>query len=462
MSSPASSSSSAPSTPSVVLPLIYEYLCNLKHSSPSQLSGEGVAESLEIILDTMKELGQTNNIDMKANSQDNETTAATHAFPLDVLLRAGSSSLSSSVSPVSFYSFLNLLSEKGYFTGCKEGSTEYQQRTYAAKIKFLEKYLPAATGTSSSSSSSKSSSSSSSPPSASSLSRAEEFKSAGNACLSSGDYHGAVSKYSSAIELNPSSAIYYSNRAAAYINLTQYHNAINDCTAAIAVDSAYNKAHYRLGQAHAALKQWDEAIKAFNQALDLSKTDQNISTQIKQQLKEAKKQKRIESGEMGTFDEQQEGQGGETENEAQSSSGGGGMDFSSLMNNPALAGLFGGGGGSGGLDFGAMMKDPNIMNMAQSMFGGNGGGAPASAPAASSPPVSSPPPSSSRSSAAPPDFNSKMASFLSSPAGSALSSDPEIMAALDDMKENGQGAMMKYLSKPSIMQKLAGLLKYMQ
>jgi len=40
----------------------------------------------------------------------------------------------------------------------------------------------------------------------------------------------------------------------------------------------------------------------------------------------------------------------------------------------------------------------------------------------------------------------------------ALRSDPEVAAALDDVEKNGQQAIFKYMSNPSLLSKLSGVL----
>ncbi len=49
--------------------------------------------------------------------------------------------------------------------------------------------------------------------------KADAFKSEGNKLLAAKDFAKAVEKYTSAIELDPSNAVYYANRAAAYSQL---------------------------------------------------------------------------------------------------------------------------------------------------------------------------------------------------------------------------------------------------
>lgn len=61
------------------------------------------------------------------------------------------------------------------------------------------------------------------------------------------DYADAIVKYSLAIQLWPSCASYYGNRAAAYSFVGQDDFAIEDCFAALRIDPGYSKAYGRLG-----------------------------------------------------------------------------------------------------------------------------------------------------------------------------------------------------------------------
>lgn len=61
---------------------------------------------------------------------------------------------------------------------------------------------------------------------------ATALKDEGNAFLSAAKYSLAVEKYTQAIELNPT-AIFYSNRAQAYIKLEAYGQAIQDANDAL-------------------------------------------------------------------------------------------------------------------------------------------------------------------------------------------------------------------------------------
>ena len=58
-----------------------------------------------------------------------------------------------------------------------------------------------------------------------------------------GHFQAAIEQYSHAIELNPLSAVYLSNRAAAYVKVEEAGSAIIDAGAAIKLDPNYIKVH---------------------------------------------------------------------------------------------------------------------------------------------------------------------------------------------------------------------------
>ncbi len=58
---------------------------------------------------------------------------------------------------------------------------------------------------------------------------AEAVKAEGNAAFKASRWGEAVGRYTEAIRLDPGDAIYYSNRAAAYMSLKKYQLALNDC-----------------------------------------------------------------------------------------------------------------------------------------------------------------------------------------------------------------------------------------
>jgi small glutamine-rich tetratricopeptide repeat-containing protein alpha len=161
--------------------------------------------------------------------------------------------------------------------------------------------------------------------------------------LSENKYDEAIELYTQAINLDPTSAVYYSNRAAAYSLLGKHNAAIEDCNAALKIDSNYSKAYSRLGLAYFELAKYKESVDAYKNALALEPSNTNV-----QQFLATAEAKLKLSDLSGTTSS--------TARSGPSMPPGGGMpDLSSLLNNPAL------------------------MNMAQQFMGGQGADAGAGA-----------------------------------------------------------------------------------
>ena len=77
--------------------------------------------------------------------------------------------------------------------------------------------------------------------------KAEALKAAGNKLVASKQYQEAIAKYDEAIALDPTNAVYYANRAAAYSQDGDHANAVEDAKKAIEVDPKYSKAYSRMG-----------------------------------------------------------------------------------------------------------------------------------------------------------------------------------------------------------------------
>lgn len=91
---------------------------------------------------------------------------------------------------------------------------------------------------------------------------ADSLKDEGNKFLKENKLSSAVEKYTEAIGVLPT-AVYYSNRAQAYIKQESYGLAIADATSAIQLDNTYIKAYYRRGSANFALGKSKAALKDF-------------------------------------------------------------------------------------------------------------------------------------------------------------------------------------------------------
>ncbi|XP_048637963.1 outer envelope protein 64, chloroplastic isoform X2 [Brassica napus] len=91
----------------------------------------------------------------------------------------------------------------------------------------------------------------------------------GNQAFKEKQWQKAIGMYSEAIKLNDKNGTYYSNRAAAYLELGSYRQAEGDCTKALTLDKKNIKAYLRRGAAREMLGNFKEAIDDFSYALVL-------------------------------------------------------------------------------------------------------------------------------------------------------------------------------------------------
>lgn len=202
------------------------------------------------------------------------------------------------------------------------------------------------------------------PPTDEDKAEAERLKNEGNDLMKAEKYEEALKCYSSAIQLDRKNAIYYCNRAASYSKLNNHKAAIDDCHTAIDIDPNYSKAYGRMGVAYASLSQFKEAKESYEKAVELDPGNESHINNLKiadERLRESTA-----------------GSQGASAWEAGSAGlpfGGGGMDFSSLLGNPALMNMAT-----------QVMADPNMQQMmgtllsgtmgpGQTTGGGGGGGA---------------------------------------------------------------------------------------
>ncbi|CAH2055017.1 unnamed protein product, partial [Iphiclides podalirius] len=152
---------------------------------------------------------------------------------------------------------------------------------------------------------------------------AERLKNEGNEFMKAEKYREAYDKYTKAIELDPHNAVYFSNRAASHFKLGEHELAIADCTAALALQPNYGKAHGRLGLALTALDRHREAQAAFARAAQLDPDNESY----KENLRLAE-EKLAQRGERGP------------------------IDLGGLLQNPALLNMAT-----------EMLSDPNMQNL---------------------------------------------------------------------------------------------------
>ncbi|NWX14583.1 SGTA protein, partial [Aegotheles bennettii] len=126
-------------------------------------------------------------------------------------------------------------------------------------------------------------------PSEDDIAEAERLKTEGNEQMKAENFEAAVSFYGKAIELNPSNAVYFCNRAAAYSKLGNYAGAVRDCERAIGIDPNYSKAYGRMGLALSSLNKHTEAVVYYKKALELDPENDTYKSNLKiaeQKMKE--------------------------------------------------------------------------------------------------------------------------------------------------------------------------------
>ena len=176
---------------------------------------------------------------------------------------------------------------------------------------------------------------------------AERQKVEGNEFIAANKPEKAVESYSKAINLDPSNAIYFSNRAAAYSMMGDHFNALEDAKQSCKLNPSYAKAYNRVGKAHLALGEPEEAIVAFTKALELDPKDLNVKSSLESACRAA-------SGESEEI----------TKTEPKGSQFPGmpaGMDFANILNNPQFMSMAQQMMQSGAVN--DMLKDPKTKEM---------------------------------------------------------------------------------------------------
>ncbi|KAH0927023.1 hypothetical protein HID58_019279 [Brassica napus] len=106
---------------------------------------------------------------------------------------------------------------------------------------------------------------------------AEIAKEKGNQAFKEKQWQKAIGLYSEAIKLSENNATYYSNRAAAYLEIGSFLLAEEDCTKAITLDKKNVKAYLRRGTAREMLGEYKEAMDDFRHALVLEPNNKRAS-----------------------------------------------------------------------------------------------------------------------------------------------------------------------------------------
>ncbi|KAH0838555.1 putative stress-induced protein STI1 [Lanmaoa asiatica] len=197
-------------------------------------------------------------------------------------------------------------------------------------------------------------------PSAEDKKKAEKHKQTGNTQMSAKKHDLAIESYSKAVALDPTNAVYYSNRAAAYASKGDHPSAVEDAKRAIEADPSFVKAYSRLGHAHYSLGDYKAAAAAFGKGTELDPTNENLKSGLKN-AKDHLPPEDDDDGPPPLLPEDQLPSSSPPLNPAPSDA---------TPNLAGLADMFGGGGGMPNLA--NMMNNPMMVQMAQQLMA-NGG-----------------------------------------------------------------------------------------
>ncbi|KAK7883055.1 hypothetical protein WMY93_029229 [Mugilogobius chulae] len=122
---------------------------------------------------------------------------------------------------------------------------------------------------------------------------AEVLKEKANKYFKEKDYENAIKYYTEALELNPSNAIYYSNRSLAYLRTECYGYALADATKALEIDKNYIKGYYRRATSNMALGKFKAALKDYETVVRVRPNDKDAKMKY-QECNKIVKQKAFE------------------------------------------------------------------------------------------------------------------------------------------------------------------------
>ena len=100
---------------------------------------------------------------------------------------------------------------------------------------------------------------------------AERVKASGNEYFKKGKIDAAIEAYSECIALDPTNAVYRTNRALCHRNKGDSLAVIADCNEAIRLDGLAVKPHYLLGSALVEQRRYADGLPLLRRALDLCK-----------------------------------------------------------------------------------------------------------------------------------------------------------------------------------------------
>ena len=106
--------------------------------------------------------------------------------------------------------------------------------------------------------------------------KAEEANNRGNEKYKKHDFVEALKDYTEAVKRNPKSPKYFSNRAACYIKLLSFTEALYDCEKALELDPTFLRAHQRFCNVQVMMKRYHKAMTSYEHAIKLYPDDKEL------------------------------------------------------------------------------------------------------------------------------------------------------------------------------------------
>eukprot|EP00798_Chlamydomonas_sp_ICE-L_P000626 gene626-2058_t len=119
--------------------------------------------------------------------------------------------------------------------------------------------------------------------------KAANFKRAGDEAFVKQDFPTAVEKYTGSLKHATRNHLVWANRAASYLKLEKYNEALSDARTSRALMPTYAKAWYREGAAYAGLQKWEDAACAHFEACNLEPKNEDLTAAFKAVIAEGQK-----------------------------------------------------------------------------------------------------------------------------------------------------------------------------
>jgi len=115
---------------------------------------------------------------------------------------------------------------------------------------------------------------------------AEAYKEKGNAEFKAGNYEKAIENYTYATEMDPKNHIYFTNRSMCYASMKKWEKSLRDADKSVALNSNWEKGHYRRGIALQNMGQHKEAVDAFDKCVKLNPNNDDFKKAYQQARRE--------------------------------------------------------------------------------------------------------------------------------------------------------------------------------